>query len=155
MQDYTGYKWGYITSEGKRTPEGDPVPPNAVIGVWGEFSREGKEKCRCETFLKEIPNKDNAPLTRMQNINRQQCITAAYPEGSTPGNYAIPYVAPEPDTTQLFQEWLCECGHTFYTEIGIKRTLKQFVKGQFKYIECESCHKIKAKRAGKVRKEIK
>ena len=155
VADFSGYEWGYIKNNGSREDSGTAttIKENEIAGVWGRYFRKGIQRpCYRETFKDELPDKDCVSVkTALQTLNLQQCMTFAYPESRPVSSEVMNFNAEEAVKTKLLQMWKCQCGHTFYSEIG-KRTVKQFFKGMFQKVKCAACGEYTAVRAGKVRK---
>jgi len=155
--DYKGYEWGYLKADGKREAIGTDtvIQVKDIIGVWGRlFRKEIQRPYYRETFLSELPDQNCAsPLSSLQSLNLQQCLTFAYPESKPIDSEVLTFNAEEKVETKLIQMWKCPCGHTFYTDVK-RRTIKQLFKGMFARARCGACGKFNAVRAGKVRKKV-
>lgn len=89
QEDYNGYTWGYITSDGTRHGSGkdSKAKPEEVIGIWGEVKRKGtSEPYYHETFKSEYArggdseynNWSKRPMTMLMKVNRDQTHKFAY-----------------------------------------------------------------------------
>lgn len=89
-KDYRGFNQGWITKDGNRHPAGreSKALPAEIIGVWGEFIREGQETLYHETFVEEFKRKNakdwdiwsTKTLTMIQKVNRDHGHKLMYPE---------------------------------------------------------------------------
>ncbi len=156
MKDFKSYRWGWIKKDGVReqTGVGTSVLPGDIIGVWGTIHRDGfDENFYHETFRVECNSKSEQPLTRLLDLNREQCMRFAYPENIPASNVVVHTAIEEAPKTQIFQTWKCkECEHTFYTTVGPKDTLRNIFC--ITKIKCEVCKNVSAVKTKKVTKEI-
>jgi len=104
-KDYRGFRQGWITQDGTRHKAGidSTALPADIIGIWGQFLRDGQEPLYQETFLHEYKKSENPysswgklPLTMLQKVNRDHGHRLLYPE-MFDGLYTENEIAQAPD----------------------------------------------------------
>ncbi len=104
-KDYRGFRQGWITQDGMRHPGGTEsrALPDDIIGVWGEFFREGQQPLYQETFISEFQKSTSEysswgklRLTMTQKVNRDHGHRLLYPE-MFDGLYTENEIARAPD----------------------------------------------------------
>ncbi len=167
LKDYKGYEWGWILQSGVREEPGTAGSGmrGNIVGIWGKVYRDDIERpFYLETFLHECKDENDKsidiwslrPLMSLINLNMQRCLKFAYPEDYPTVDETLPLPEVKAPKTKTVQLWKCTaCGHTFYTEVGPRQTIKQFVKGGFMKIRCDVCTELAARKVKKVVKEIR
>ncbi len=160
--DFEGYVWGWIKSDGTRMPSKESVVDRSIVGIWGEFSRKGIKPYYRETFLHEyIPDKEavtswtKLPQASLQSMNLQQCLVFAYPENRQFACESLPFKTVKPAESITRQLWECSCAHTFYTDVQrltVKQWFASVIKKQFPRMKCNMCGENNARRSKKVPK---
>ena len=147
------YQWGWITVDGHREKYGAAsVLPINKIGVWGCILMDEVNTCYCETFLSEYKKDSGSwkerPWAMLQVLNKEQTMTLMR---TTPSNELI--IVPQIMKQLMYkrQVWKCsDCGHTFFTPIGIKNVLsicqliKSIILRKPIKTKCQMCHKTAA-----------
>ncbi len=161
LTNYDGYEWGWIRKEGERIGLVDELAGSVlnddICGIWGKVYRLDISR----PFYFETFRLEGQELTELLRVNMQQCLLYAYPEDYPMPNTikAIPE-QPTGKNYKVLQRWRCkECGHTFYTELLPRLTLKEIWKHLRSFdlsvtIECEICKQISCAKNGKKKMEV-
>jgi len=172
MEDFKGYRWGWILDDGTREPTGhtEKTIPSLIIGIWGSVQREGfVNPFYLETFLAEYTKNATGswnvrPLTMLQDLNRVQAMRMAYAETYGPSNEIHNIAEPSLPPTRQVQKWECEsCGHTFYSPVDktgawyleTYKVIIRFITKTPLRIECEACLKFTAKKVKVITKPVR
>lgn len=170
MNNFAGYEWGWINTNGERVKLGVKVMPKEIAGIWSIVKRSDIEMpFYHEVFLEEYKADKGSwgerPITMLLKLAQIQAYKFAYADEtslSLPDEIiALPGLFEK--TTEKLQLWRCQtCGHEFYTPLGAKeiwyKRLIQRVLGLFGrpvYINCQVCSSTKAVKVRIVTKNIR
>ncbi len=173
--DYSGYEWGWITSDGERHESGNQsrAMPGTIVGIWSTVERKGIEvPFRHEIFLEEYrkPKSDEGswakrPIAMLLKLSRNQSYNFAYADQTDNAlieGELILLSTPPSENTKKLQLWKCKkCGHTFYTPLEKKQVWYLRIRERFLgvighpvYTTCQVCSELKAVKVKIVTKKV-
>jgi len=163
---FLSYVWGWITADDTRHPPGigRNIKYGGIVGIWGEILSKDEVSLYRETYLYEyvddpdvITSWTKRPLAMLQNLNMEQCLRFVYPDRIEAVPEIVSFNEPERVKTKTWQSWKCKCGHSFYTDPGLKATIRQLIANGLRSTKmmCSVCNKLDAKKSGKVSKPVK